>query len=214
MSGVLAEVLAVIGFKRDQVQTLKTFLQNVETFVSDHDLPSDYVECRVALPLKELRDHWDEADSHLAEVSEVLHDVVAVQNMFEMSCRELEAAEEILADLLEREMRQLLTEVIKIQAAHLRVESFRPFKNSSPASTALAEIRGSVEANAVLRDANIINIVSPEGTEDLFSHVESVAQEIERVQYKVIPASGTRRALIIGGLISSAAAIATFLLML
>lgn len=214
MSGVLAEVLAVIEFKRDQVQTLKTFLRNVDAFVSNYDLPLDYVERHVALPLKELRDYWDETDSHLAEVSRVLDDPVAVQNAFEVSCRELEAAEEILADLVEREARQLLVELIEIQEARLNVESFRPFKNSSSASAALVEIRSSVETNVLLQKANITNIVSPAGTEELFAHIESIAGKIERVQDKVIPASGGTKALVIGAIISGAAGIATLLLML
>lgn len=207
MSGFLVDILSVIKLKREQVLTLRKFLFRTEEFVDEHDFPADYVEQRIAVPLEALRDHWDKVDSHLAQVSAILDDAEKVEDKLEAAFRELVIAEQMLIDLFEREAHQLMVQAVEIQSAYLETQSLRPFKNSNPASVALANLRDQVEAGEVLPKEAIGNVVSSVGIDKLFSHVEAIVREIERLKYRVVPASGTRRALIILGAIGGAAAI-------
>lgn len=214
MSDVLVEVLSIIKLKREQVRMLKKFVRKIGEFVDQHDLPPDYVQRYVAVPIKDFRDYWDEVDSHLEQVSAVLQDPKKVEEKLEAAYQELVAAEEMLVDLFEQEARRLIVKTIEIQSAYLKTQSSRPFKDSSAASIALADLRSSVEANGILHGVNIANVASPSGLDVLFPHVESIAKRIERVKYKVIPAPGTTKTLVIGALIGIAGTIAILLRML
>jgi hypothetical protein len=214
MSVFLVDVLSVIRLKREQVLTLRKFLVRTEEFVDEHDFPADYVERHIAVPLEDLRDYWDEVDSHLAKVSAFLDDAEKVEDKLEAAFRELVIVEQMLVDLFEREAHQLMVQAVEIQSTYLKTQSLRPFKNSNPASVALASLRDQVEAGEVLPEEAIGNVASADGIDRLFSHVEAIVRDIERLKYRVVPASGTRRALIILGAIGGAAAIGRIILAL
>lgn len=214
MPDVLVEVLSIIKLKREQVRMLKKFVRKIGEFVDQHDLPPDYVQRYVAVPIKDFRDYRNEVDSHLEQVSAVLQDPKKVEEKLEAAYQELVAAEEMLVDLFEQGARRLIVKTIETQSAYWKTQSSRPFKDSSAASIALADLRSYVEANGILHGVNTTNVAAPSGLDVLFPHVESIAKRIERVKYKVIPAPGTTKTVVIGALIGIAGTIAILLRML